>query len=459
MNRFQTGGLAAVTPPPDTEMEEEDTTVGEQVAEAVVPDPLAELRGMAKTTKETALAQLRTAQGEFQQRRARQNKRAEQDRWLAFAQAMLAPTKTGAFGESLGTAAGLLREQSAAQGEMEALHAAEEQRFMDRERAIAGDYFDALTNLEGFKNNSRARVVGTTTVIAPDQLDAIANGDITEAEADRNIVSIIMNPDGTTVSRVERDEQDRPWRIVDPRRVPSQAAAQRVAEVTATAATNNAVESAKLGIQAMPAVARLRRAYNLLNTLDEDTSGLQEAMRRVAQWAGISEVIDDNVTLAQLHRMFGDQVLADLRLLTGTKTDFEYRKMEELNAGLGKSIPENLAILQEGMTKMGEVIDRGEFAAQHLEAGPGTEERDFWVQQYVKFREETAKEAAERAAQIEEEKVTATPQQALDILMQQMQQNQGNQQRQREIIQLFRQRGWEIPQEMIVPLRELGAPL
>ncbi len=455
MKKFQTGGLAAVTPPPDAELEEEDTMspVAAAVAEEVVPDPLSELRGMAKMNRDTAITQLRAAQGEFQQRRERQNQRAQQDKWLAFAQSMLAPTRTGAFGESLGMAAGSLREQSAQQAEIEAMHAAEEQRFADREMAIAGDYFDALTNLEGFKSNSRARVVGTTTAIDPADIPAIDAGEMTEAEANRVIVSMIMNPDGTTVARVERDAQNRPFRIVDPRRVPSQAAAQRVAETTATSATNSAVDQAKVGIQAIPALGRLQRAYGMMEGLTEDTSGLNEIIRNIAQFAGISEAIDDNTTLATLQSMMGRQVLADLRLLTGTKTDFEYQKVEGMNANLGQNVEENLAILREQLSVLGEIIDKGEFAAQNLSEGPGTEERDFWLDQYTRFRASQAELTQEREAA----RMLVAPPEAQDYLLEQLELTRGNTEAQKLLLDQFQQ-NFEIPDELAVPIRQTGAP-
>jgi len=325
-----------------------------------------------------------------------------------------------------------------------------------REYEIAGDYFDSLANLEGFKSNSRARVVGLRDVISPADQIRIRSNEITEAEAERNFVSIIMQPDGTTVGNLERMQDGTSWIMVNPSKDPSQAAAQATAKNVATLSAQNANKQANDGITMMPAILRLRRAHNLLITLDENTSGLNESIRQVAQWAGISDTaITDNTTLAALHRLFGDQVLVDLMTLTGTKTDFEYKKMEELNAGLKKSVPENLAILNQGMIKMNEIIDRGEYAAQMLAESPGNSEAQHWQNQYVRFQKESAELMQQREI---EQGPPPVPQATLDKFMQLMQENQGNPEQQKIIMDSFRRRA-PIPQELIVPLRELGAPL
>lgn len=466
MRNFQAGGLAALTLSPEFEEEEEDTSFDVSAAtgtEEILAevDPLVELRKMATMTKDDAMARLRESRNTLAERRTRQQKGAEQDRWLALAQAMLSPTKTGAFGENVGYAAGALRDVNAQSFEQEQAIAEEEERMLHREYEIAGDYFDSLANLEGFKGNSRARVVGLRDVISPADKIRIANNEITEAQAERNIVSIIMQPDGTTVSRIERQinpdgTPGDPWIMVDPRKDPSQAAAQAVATNTATLAVQTANKQANDGIKMMPAILRLRKAHNLLMTLDENTSGLNEAIRQVAMWAGISDAaITDNTTLAKLHRLFGDQVLADLLTLTGSKTDFEYKKMAELNAGLGKGVSENVAIIGLGMIKMGEIIERGEFAAQMLAESPGNQEAQLWKNQYLRFQKESAE-----MLQVKERETgpPPIPQATRDKLMQLIEANQGNPEEQRRIIESFRQRA-KIPEDMIVPLRQLGAPL
>jgi len=458
MAAYQTGGLAAVTE--EEEVFDPSAMTGtEEIIEEVKPDPIAELRKMASMTKDDALARLRESRNTLAERRGKQEKRAEQDRWLALAQSMLSPTRTGAFGENVGMAAGQLRDVNAQTFEQEQALAEEEERLLHREYEIAGDYFDSLANLEGFKNNSRARVVGTSTAIDPRQAAAVRSGDMKESEADRVMISTIMQPDGTTISRVETtdgvpfEQGGDPFIIVDPRKVPSQAAAQTAATVTADQAVKGAVAVAKLGVDALPMVTRLQRAYIELKSLREDTSGLNEKMRSVAQWAGISEVIDDNVTLAKLHSMFGKQILQDLRLLTGSKTDFEYMKVEGMNSRLGASVEENLGIIDEHMLMLNEMVDKGEFAAQNLAEGPGTEEKGFWLEQYLNHRKSQAQLAAEY-----DQETRQAPDHQLESLLQLMDEAAGDADEQRLILDEFREY-YDIPENIKLELRKAGAAI
>jgi len=458
VKKFQAGGLAAVNLDEDEEeggfFDVSQATGVDEILASVTPSPAPDLQKMARMNRDTALQQLRAGQSEFEQRQARQQKQAEQDRWFALAQGMLAPTQTGGFGENIGMAAGALREQSAQQALIEEKQALQHQKFAEREHEIASDYYDALENLSGFKSTSRARVVGTQTVIAPDQLQAVKDGTIKEADAERNIISIIMQPDGTTISRVERDAATgEPYRIVDPGKVPAQAAAQKAATVTAGKAMENMIAQAKMGVEAIPSVNRLQRAYGLLTTLREDTSGLSEKIREVAQWAGISEVIDDNTTLSVLHGMFGRQVLSDIRVLTGNKTDYEFKKVSDMNAILGKDTEANLGLLDEQMNVLDEIITRGEYAAQELTEGPGTEEKSFWQDQYLRFRKQQAEAAMEydaatrTAPPLKEEQLIKLFQGAAD-----------NPDEQAYLIEAFEEH-YDLTDEVRLALRELGANL
>lgn len=455
---YQVGGLAAVTLDEDEE-EGFDPSQGavpvgvDEILASVTPSPKPDLYKMAAMTKDTALEQLRAAQGEFQGRKAEQSKRAEQDRWLALAQAMLSPTKTGAFGENIGMAAGALRAQSAQQAEVEALHAAEEQRFAEREHEIASDYFDALGNLEGFKNSSRARVVGSKTVVDPAQAGAVASGEMKEEDADRVWANAIMEPSGNVVTSIAKDQDGNPYRVVEPKKDPQQAAAQKAAETGAAAAVTAQFKAAQGGLEVLPMVRRYQRAYQMLSELKEDTSGLTEAMRRVAQFAGISEVIDDNTTLATLHSMFGRSVLQDLRLLTGSKTDFEYTQIEKMNAGLKKSTAENLAIIDEQLRVLNQKITKGEFAAQEITEGPGIENREYMLDQYLRYR----KEQAEAAIQYDRES-RAAPSGQVERLIKTMQDNEGNLEEQKFLIESFRE-FYDIDEDVALQLREFGAPI
>lgn len=474
MKRYQAGGLAAVVPPPDPEEDEIGITAlmdpsdliqtmgpgavtgtEEIIDEAKKPD----MYKMAEVNRDTAIQQLRAAQDSFKERRTNQQRQQEQDKWLAFASAMLAPTQTGGFGESLGAAAGALGQASAQRFDQDSIMAAEEDRLMAREQGIASDYFDALTNLEGFKNTSRARVVGTTIATDPRDQARVDANEMREADAKRVLVSTIMLPNGGTISRIETsdgipyEEGGTPFSVVDPRKVPSQAAAQTAATATAGAAVKDQVTVAKMGIDAIPRLTRLQRAYRDLQSLREDTSGLTEKMRAIAQFVGISEVIDDNTTLAKLHGMFGQQVLLDLRALTGTKTDFEYKQVENMNANLRQNVDENLTIIDEQLGVLRTMIDKGEFAAQGLGEGPGTEEKSFWLENYVRHRKQQAEAAA-----VYDEETRIAPEHQNERLIEMLEGVQGDPEEMKRLLDEFREY-YEIDNDVAIEARALGAPI
>ena len=82
--------------------------------------------------RQDALERLKAGQARIEERRAQQQKRAQQEKWFALAQGMLAPTQTGGFGESLGTTAGLMQQQSQMAAQQEA--AIEEQAMASQQQ-------------------------------------------------------------------------------------------------------------------------------------------------------------------------------------------------------------------------------------------------------------------------------------------------------------------------------------
>jgi hypothetical protein len=239
--------------------------------------------------------------------------------------------------------------------------------------------------------------------------------------------------------------------LVDPKLSPTQAAAQAAATNTATQSVRTQFDVAKMGMDAMPHLSRLQRAYGLLSTLREDTSGLNEKIRGVAKFLGITEMITDSTDLAQLHGMFGQQVLMDLRALTGTKTDFEYKQVEQMNANLRQDVASNLQILEEQMGVLNTIVDKGEFAAQNLSEGPGTEEKDFMLENFLRFRKAQAEAAAEYDAQ-----TRIAPADKEAQLIELIQQNQGNPEEQTRRINQFREY-YDIRPEIALELRKAGA--
>ncbi len=92
-------------------------------------EPLQRARSISKMTKEKALSRLQQGYDNIASK-----KRDQSAKWLRFAQAMLAPTKTGAFGESLGVASGALAGDVEAQQDFEI---AREERLMAMQEKMA----------------------------------------------------------------------------------------------------------------------------------------------------------------------------------------------------------------------------------------------------------------------------------------------------------------------------------
>ena len=122
---------------------------------------------MIMKRREDALERLRTGQEAIAERRAQRQKEDEQAKWFALAQGMLAPTKTGGFGESLGATAGLLRQEQEMSRQGMGDIVAEEQVLAKQEADVEEDYIDQLQaqariektpNLGEF---SRPRPIGT----------------------------------------------------------------------------------------------------------------------------------------------------------------------------------------------------------------------------------------------------------------------------------------------------------
>jgi hypothetical protein len=262
-----------------------------------------------------------------------------------------------------------------------------------------------------------------------------------------------MQPNGTVETSIALDLEGRPYRVVEPRKDPQQAAAQAAATTGATAAVTAQFVNAKEGLAVLPMVRRYQRAYQRLSELKEDTSGLNEKIRSFAQFAGITELIDDNTTLAQIHSMFGRAVLQDLRLLTGSKTDFEYTQIERMNASLTKSVPENLAIIDEQLQVLNMKIDKGEHAAQNISEGPGIENKDYMLEEYLRYRQQQAESAIAY-----DEQTRLAPASKEEDLVKLYQENEGNREEQLYLINAFRE-FYDITDEVALTLRKLGAPL
>ena len=130
---FQEGGEAYGPPA---------LTVDQIVKRSTDPGPGQSLQQMIIRNRDDALKRLRAGQDAIKARRAQQQERDQQAKWLAFGQAMLSPTQTGAFGENVGMAAGAMRGEVELARQHEGERIAEEQAFGEQEAQIRRDYLD-----------------------------------------------------------------------------------------------------------------------------------------------------------------------------------------------------------------------------------------------------------------------------------------------------------------------------
>lgn len=377
----QTGGLAAVTGvDPD---EQDDPSLVE------VPGALEEVTGRKPTylptqssragkamTNTDALKRLEEARLRLVERRDA-IAADKSGRWLALAQGMLAPTKTGGFGESVGAAAGLIRE---AKGEhREAL------------TNIEKDLLDAEVKQQTLLQSARARLGGSSKVYHPDDQVEFPDDPTKWRHIEKQT---IVHSDGTTEHIFTGTEDGQILEVVsnlNPTAV-SEAEAAKKAAGDDTKLRSHEIEQ---GLNSTLAVNKLQTARDIFAGIS--TSGIKGKFIDLAQFFGIE--IGENADFQLARRLMGAEVLNQLTLLTGTKTDFEYKKIEELNASTAKGKEANLAIIDDMLKRYENMIGFGEDAALQRAQDRGDPKTDLSVMRFRNFRSEQAAAAEMKQVQ------------------------------------------------------------
>jgi hypothetical protein len=204
----------------------------------------------------------------------------------------------------------------------------------------------------------------------------------------------------------------------------------------------------------MESVRGYQKASILLRNLVNDPSGLREKVRTFANFIGLSEeLVPDHTPLARLQGLFGERVLQELGRLTGTKSNFEYKKVEANNANLGQNVADNTGLIMDSLAALQRVIDVGEIAAGQLTGIPGINQ-DYMLSRYSRFRTE------QKQMQASQEKDSRVPVPgATEILIQQIQDlgDTATKEDHDKIMKVFTEtKGWDIPDETKVELRKLG---
>jgi hypothetical protein len=459
VKKFENGGLVE-------EDEETAIPVNELIERVVDPSPGQTLPKMIMEHRDQSLARLRAGQDEMRARHERMREESQRAKWFSLAQGMLAPTKTGGFGESLGTTAGLMRQEAALRQQQEQSMAEEALAYQEAERELGAESIEQLTDVEEAQYRagqaSRPRVAGQTKIYNQDDLRAFRAGEENPATGEKwkredmriNWVNAKLMPDGRTEYEIAAAPGAEPFQVVDAQSDPNLAALLASATKSGTLGTENIIMDARAGLDIMQSVRDYQKASTLLQNLVNDPSGLRESIRTFANWVGLSkELVPDSASLARLQGLFGEQVLNDLGRLTGTKSNFEYKKVEANNANLGQDVEQNMGLIMDSLAAMHRVIDEGERAAGALTGVPGINQ-DYMLSRYARFRED------QKQMQLSQEEDSRVPVPgATDVLLEQIR-NLGpdaTKEDHDKVLKMFTEtKGWDIPDETKIELRKLG---
>lgn len=445
---------------------EEAIPVNRLIERVVDPAPGQNLQSMIIEHRDQALERLRVGQKEMQERHTRQKAESQRAKWFSLAQGMLAPTKTGGFGESLGASAGLLRQESALRQQQEQGMAEEALAYQEQETEIGAGAIEQLTDVEEAAARARVagrpKVAGQTKIYNEDDLRDFRAGKenpLTGKKWKRedmriNWVNAKLMADGSTQYEIAGSEGGEPFQIVDEKADPELAALLAAATKSGSMGTEGIIMDARAGLDVMESVRGYQKASILLRNLVNDPSGLREKVRVFANFLGLSEeLVPDHTPLARLQGLFGERVLQELGRLTGTKSNFEYKKVEANNANLNQNVADNTGLIMDSLAALQRVIDVGEIAAGQLTGIPGINQ-DYMLSRYSRFRTE------QKQMQASQEKDSRVPVPgATEILIQQIQELGQNATKEDhdKILKMFTEtKGWDIPDETKVELRKLN---
>lgn len=116
------------------------------------------------------------------------------------------------------------------------------------------------------------------------------------------------------------------------------------------------------GIAAAEGTSQIRRALQLLDSPDIETSGLDAAALKAKRWFGVS-----GANAEELSSNLGTNVVSQLRQVFGPQfTENDRKAFEGYEAGFGKSIAGNKAILRQALKRAERIANRGADAAERL---------------------------------------------------------------------------------------------
>jgi len=368
--------------------EETITTVDQ-----LIPDPMPKTkptttRELIDIHREQQMQKLKGGQERIAARRAEMQKKDEQARWFALAQGMLAPTKTGGFGESLGTTAGLLRQEQelSRQGMSDLLD--EEMLLAGQEADVGTDYISQLQAQERIEKTGRAGRYGSgRTPVGVAGLFAHPEDPNRDARAqpiwDADKEEPQFNEDGTPMldengeQVVKLGAMDLEYLDSNPTdgSIPFATSPYDVWRQTNLAnATNfsedfiarasNDIEGAR---DAWIQIPKLQRTMALLDEVGEGgpgTSGWVALVQGLQEWFGVDT--RDVTNVGVLRHKLGQNVLDGLKHFPGQISEGERQYVERLETSIAKSTSINIELIREALQLQQERWQRGKTSAVEL---------------------------------------------------------------------------------------------
>lgn len=348
------GGLAAVTeeeeevygPPAPLDVAE---IVGRTTGSGAEPT----MKQLILQNKETQMERLRAGRTAIAERRAKTEKEDARGKWLALAQGMLAPTRTGGFGESLGASAGLLRQEQELRRGHEGERIQEETNLMNQETDIQNQFIqDELRRAQLEKEAqlgeySRRRPIGTDKLYPhPENPEFHARG---QQIWDPDMKMEDGSTGGSRVQWLDVDDDGVPLRAISNLDAETRARIQFEIGLSEEQAARFSADI-ETGRDAFKQVTNLTRTLELMRRVQlegQGTGGWVALLQGMSEWFGVDTA---GVTdLGVLRNKLGQAVLHGLKNFPGQISEGERKYMEALENGLSKPAGVNIALLQEGL--------------------------------------------------------------------------------------------------------------
>ena len=348
---YQGGGLAAAT------AEEEETTAPPITVDQIIERTTGSgvqpsITSLIIQNKDQAMARLRSGRENMTARREEARKREEQDRWLAFGQAMLQPSRTGGLGENIGMAAGAIREERGRSAQAEAAYDEQLNDLAAQEIAVEAEAIDQMLTQAGHGNAAKGIHGAIQTMVAPE--------DVGKPFAQQRLVfgSMELQEDDTWDLVPKRDKEGNYFIAAD-RMEPARAAALITETEKAEAQVGRGQTMIDDAYGYRDPITAVRRANDILENADTiiKTSGVQVLKNRLANFLGVD--FGDTVDLTELQMIAAQDYLDKLTRLKGNTSDRDVMEMKGISVGLGQNATANYRQLRRMEAIYSTAIKRG----------------------------------------------------------------------------------------------------